>query len=215
MSSLGLHGISNYGGGGGTITAEEASGLKDRVKMLLKSILCSSKDGLMERRLCGEYRSLTNESIPFERLGYKSVHDLVRELNIAHVSRLGTGQYVFFPIYDELTQELGALVQRQKNQPIVNKMSGTVNTNLALMRQLKSSGSLGLVRCAPLVPSYIQKNIQTVLENVPDHKIAFLDFNFGTTYIYTSIVSSKASLVVLLNIKIRNFRNLNIFKSFI
>lgn len=184
MSSLGLHGSSNYGGGGGTITAEEASGLKDRVKMLLKSILCSSKDGLMERRLCGEYRSLTNESIPFERLGYKSVHDLVRELNIAHVSRLGTGQYVFFPIYDELTQELGALVQRQKNQPIVNKMSGTVNTNLALMRQLKTSGALGLVRSVPssLVPSYIQKNIQTVLENVPDHKIAFLDFNYGTNY---------------------------------
>lgn len=180
-----------------SITAEEASSKRELVKKLVLSILCSSKDGLTEQELRYEYRSLTNEVIPYTQLGYKSVYELMRNLNVARISRLVTGQYVFHPVYDELTQELGALVvhqiDREKSQRemrrvregsrVRNNMQNRFGSTFGFSHPFFFGSSpittkpMNLIK--PFVPSNVQKNIQAVLEAQQDQSLHINDFQLG------------------------------------
>lgn len=180
-----------------SITAEEASSKRENVKKLVLSILCSSKDGLTEQELRYEYRSLTNEVIPYTQLGYKSVYELMRNLNVARISRLVTGQYVFHAVYDELTQELGALVvhqiDRSKSQREMRRVREGSRVRNNMQNRFGSTfgfshpfffGSSPITTkpmnsIKPFVPSNVQKNIQAVLEAQQTQSLQMNQFQLG------------------------------------
>lgn len=187
--------------GGSIMTAEEASAKRELVKKIVKSILCSSKDGITEHELRYEYRSFTNEIIPYAQLGYKSLYELVKDFNVANISRLVTGQYVFRPIYDELTQELGALVTYQIDRDKTNRemrreregqrvrshtynrfgsSAGFSNSFIfgpKFQSALTSPAAGATIK--PFVPSNVQKNIQAVLEAQDNQTLPIKEFQLG------------------------------------
>lgn len=193
---------------GSMLTAEEASSKRELVKKIIKSILCSSKDGLTEQELRYEYRIFTNEAIPFTQLGCKSAYELVKDMNIANISRLVTGQYVFHPIYDNDTHDLGALVVNQIDRDKPNREIRRMREGLRVRNHLypnrfgamsfvfgpsaayrnnmttstttmMSSASVASCGIQPFVTSNVQKNIQTVLEAQPDQTLPIKDFQLG------------------------------------
>lgn len=192
------------------MTAEEASSKRELVKKLVVSILCSAKEGLTEQELRYEYRSLTNEPIPYTQLGFKSVYELVKNLNVAHISRLVTGQYVFHAVFDELTQDLGQLVanqiDREKTSRDVrrvregSRVRAATHNRFGLSNMFFSAGanhhhnhlSLASTKTSnlnanilkPFVPSNIQRNIQAVLEAQETHTIPLNEFQIGNYFTF-------------------------------
>lgn len=77
-----------------SITAEEAAALKERVKMLIKAILCSSAAGVTEKELRCDYYRFNNENLPYDRLGYKSVYDMMNDFSETNLSKNG-GIFVY------------------------------------------------------------------------------------------------------------------------
>lgn len=203
-----LHGDGDGGGGGGSLmTAEEASSKRELVKKIVRSILCSSKDGITEQELRYEYRMFTNEIIPYAQLGYKSVYELVKDFNVANISRLPTGQYVFHAVYDELTQDLGALVTHQidrdkPNRELRREREGQ-RVRSHTFNRFGSSASNGfynsfifgprfqaatrppvVASIKPFVPSNLQKNIQAVLEIQENQTLPIKEFQIGKYMIF-------------------------------
>jgi hypothetical protein len=62
-------------------TLEELRKIKEALTIDIKALLYSSKDGLTERELKKEYRELTGIDIPFARIGYRSLYDLMKRIN--------------------------------------------------------------------------------------------------------------------------------------
>jgi hypothetical protein len=98
--------------------AIELKNLKETVKINIKSLLYSSRNGLTEKELFKEYQQIFGSTIPYEKLGYQSIIDLMRDLNdISTIQRHhGTNLPIFFAIYDDQSLNLGSLVCRQLNR---------------------------------------------------------------------------------------------------
>lgn len=100
----------------GGISGAELVELKENLKVDLASLLCSSKEGLTPKELSIEYYELVGSSIPFAKLGYNGIYELMRDLNdVCTIKKHFTGSWVFFPVYDNKTIALGSLVKGQKD----------------------------------------------------------------------------------------------------
>ena len=65
---------------------------KETCKMI-RSVLLPNKDGLFLTDLEAEYRGILGESIPWKRLGFFSLYDLVMKIPEAvRVEKFGNGQ---------------------------------------------------------------------------------------------------------------------------
>jgi len=97
--------------------AIELKNLKESVKINIKALLYSSRNGLTERELFKEYQQLFGSAIPYEKLGYQSIIDLMRDFNdISSIQRHHhTNLPIFFAIYDNQSLNLGSLVRGQMN----------------------------------------------------------------------------------------------------
>lgn len=90
--------------------------LKENLKIDIKALLCSSKEGLTERELKFEYKNFNGVNIPYIQLGYNTLYDLMRDMpSTCKIHKHYTGAWVFFPVHDEKTQALGSLVQGQND----------------------------------------------------------------------------------------------------
>ena len=108
-----------------SIAAAEICDVKANLKIDLRSLLCSSKDGLSERELRNEYRELMGKEIPYSLLGYIKLYDMMRDFtDVCTIRKHFTGNtWIYYPVHDQKTVELGMLVYGQvdKNRGIREK----------------------------------------------------------------------------------------------
>ena len=93
------------------ISAAQSSALEDTLKIDLKSLLCSSKDGLSEKELKHYYRLMFGKEIPYIILGYVNLYDMMRNLTDVCTIReqFGSNTWIYYPVHDQKTLELGML----------------------------------------------------------------------------------------------------------
>ena len=108
-----------------SIAAAEICDVKANLKIDLRSLLCSSKDGLSERELRNDYRELMGKEIPYSLLGYIKLYDMMRDFtDVCTIRKHFTGNtWIYYPVHDQKTAELGMLVYGQvdKNRSIREK----------------------------------------------------------------------------------------------
>lgn len=98
------------------MTAKELADLKKNLKIDLKSLLCSSQDGLTDMELKREYKQLVGYNIPFETLGFNTLYELMLSMpELCTINKHFSGVWVYHPIFDEKTIELGMLIKTQKD----------------------------------------------------------------------------------------------------
>jgi hypothetical protein len=174
-------------------TGHELSALKERLKLNLKSLLFSSKEGLTDTELGREYLQLNNRAIPFDRLGYRSLYDFLKtQHDWVSITRHRTGLWLYRPVYDAESLELGILVRGQldpkkqdrekKRQYESSRRNGAFFG--ATANSLSSPSSTGgryfppplqndVRRMAALanrtVPHRIQQNIEEILKREPNY----------------------------------------------
>jgi hypothetical protein len=97
------------------ITGAELIDLKTNLKIDLRSLLCSSKEGLSEIELRREYRDLVGREIPFLMLGYNTLYDLMKDLSDICIIKKHyfSNSWIYYPVHDDTTIELGLLVNGQ------------------------------------------------------------------------------------------------------
>ncbi len=98
------------------LTGAELSELKENLKVEIKALLCSAKDGLTERELKKEYRDYQGCNLPFTTLGYNTLYDLMKDLKDVCTIEKAFGNWVFFPVHDQKTIRLGTLIYGQKDE---------------------------------------------------------------------------------------------------
>ena len=98
-------------------TSEELKHIKSNLTIDLKSLLCSSKDGLSERELKFEYRNYTGHDIPFYTLGYHSLYELMRDMPDAFEIRKHrvSSTWIYYVKHDERTSDLARLIRGQRD----------------------------------------------------------------------------------------------------
>ncbi|XP_022243059.1 tudor domain-containing protein 7-like isoform X2 [Limulus polyphemus] len=83
---------------------------------LLRSVLQSSKGGIIAANLEKDYADLVGEPIPFKQLGYSSLEDLFHDLSeFIKVSRTPLGELKLQAVCDLSTRHIANLVARQKD----------------------------------------------------------------------------------------------------
>ena len=98
------------------ITARELADLKENLKIDIKSLLCSSKEGLTDRELKLEYKNFNGYPPPFAALGYNSLYELMRNMpELCSIRKHFSGTWIYLPVFDEKTIALGVLVRGQSD----------------------------------------------------------------------------------------------------
>jgi hypothetical protein len=92
----------------------ELTKLKEEVNIEIRSLLCSSKDGLSENELRREYMNLYGKEIPFFMLGFRSIHQLMQNLSNVEIRPHKTlNLMIYHAKFDEATIALGKLIKGQ------------------------------------------------------------------------------------------------------
>jgi len=92
----------------------EVPKLKEEVNIEIRSLLCSSKDGLSENELRREYMNLYGKEIPFVMLGFRSIHQLMQNFsNIEIRPHKSLDLMIYHAKHDEATISLGKLIKGQ------------------------------------------------------------------------------------------------------
>jgi tudor domain-containing protein 5 len=95
------------------LTGAKLNELREELKIELRSLILSSKDGMTEREMRNEYRKSYGKDIPYAQLGFNTLHDLLKDLRDCVRVERRQSIYVYFGIYDERTKDLGRLVLGQ------------------------------------------------------------------------------------------------------
>lgn len=159
--------------------------LKQNLKIDIKSLLCSSPDGLTEKELRSDYRNYTNKEIPYSTLGYHGLYEMIKDMpDVATVRRHRNGAtWIFDAVVDESTKQLRRLVGTQKDMNKAKreqKRSREVNYHYSSMRNFGFSTT-----AKETIPAFIQNNIEKVLRLAPNflaHRVDFdreYQFKFG------------------------------------
>lgn len=97
----------------------EISSSVDKLKIKIRSVLLSSKQGVKKSDFLREYTQLTSEVINVKQLGYKTLSDFMASIPDTVVSRGDS----YSAVSTESTEHLEKLIQRQK--PTFNKSRET------------------------------------------------------------------------------------------
>jgi len=98
------------------LTGAELSELKENLKIEIKALLCSAKEGLTERELIKEYKDYQGCYLPFSTLGYNTLYDLMKDLKDVCTIQKVFGNWVFYPVHDQTTIRLATLISGQKDE---------------------------------------------------------------------------------------------------
>jgi tudor domain-containing protein 5 len=98
---------------GSCLTGAQLNELREELKIELRALILSSKDGMTEREMRNEYRKSCGKDIAYALLGFNTLHDLLKDLKDCIRIERRQNIYVYFGIYDERTKDLGRLVQGQ------------------------------------------------------------------------------------------------------
>ena len=153
------------------VVGEELRKIKEALTIDIKALLYSSKDGLTERELKKEYRELTGQDIPFARIGYRSLYDLMKDLpRDVIIRRHQNGlTWIYYGIHDSKTKDLGKLVSGQldRNKSVREQRRGNENRLNRRPHDYPSHETLS---------SNIQSNIESILKTAPNFKLKIKEF---------------------------------------
>lgn len=185
--------------------------LLEKVKIDIKALLCSSKEGLTQRELMFEYRNLNGENIPYANLGCHSIHDLMKKFSdFVQTRRHYSGQtWVYHAMHDDLTKDLGRLIQGQldpkrglrekkrafetarytsRSQSYNYRPSSTFYPrNGYFSHPTQRSDQLP----PRLVPTEVQKDIEMILKRSVNYRLNLYDLEIGYKKLKGSHLDSK------------------------
>ncbi|GFN87055.1 tudor domain-containing protein 7, partial [Plakobranchus ocellatus] len=99
-----------------TMDEEKKRALFEQVKIELRSILLSSKDGVPEHLIQSDYEMLSCQRLPYRELGYKSVSAFLKDMpDVAKEIRLASGEVFYKAVSNESTAHIQKLVGNQKS----------------------------------------------------------------------------------------------------
>ncbi|GFR81170.1 tudor domain-containing protein 5 [Elysia marginata] len=88
----------------------------EQLKIELRSILLSSKDGVPEHLILSDYEMLSCQRLPYKTLGYRSVAALLGDMpDVAREIRLASGDVIYKAVSNESTAHIQRLVGNQKS----------------------------------------------------------------------------------------------------
>ena len=177
----------------GSITAAELNEITTELKIEIKSLLCSSKQGLSEYELKKEYRTLFGKEIPFAHLGYNSVYELLRSMpDVCYIMRHNSGNmWIYHGVIDETIKDLARLVRGQKTdksairreihrsqqRPRFNQYPSAYNQYSNGGGYINSNFRPPEMNFQPSVPAAIQQQIQFILQSAQNNKLSLIDFD--------------------------------------
>lgn len=94
---------------------EEREALVEETKKELRSLLLSSKDGVLFRRLTSEYVAFVGRPIRCKDLGYRDLKDFVYDIpDVAQPFVDAAGELRVAAVADRTTRRIQSLVSRQR-----------------------------------------------------------------------------------------------------
>ncbi|XP_070208882.1 tudor domain-containing protein 7B-like isoform X2 [Littorina saxatilis] len=99
---------------------DESPVLKN-TKACIRSVLMSCKEGVAASRFFYDYRDVTGESIPYQKLGFANVGNFIKSIPDVVCARTFGGEVTYFAVADAATQHIQSLIQRQKSNPKKSK----------------------------------------------------------------------------------------------
>ncbi|XP_077972163.1 uncharacterized protein LOC120339020 [Styela clava] len=87
----------------------------ESTKKMIRAVLLSCKDGVQANRLQSDFKSLTGGGIPFQKLGFNSVHELIQ--SIPDVVRINErfGETMYHAVADDSTKHIQKMVSSQRS----------------------------------------------------------------------------------------------------
>ncbi|VDI55832.1 tudor domain-containing protein 1/4/6/7 [Mytilus galloprovincialis] len=86
----------------------------NNVKVMLRSVLTSSKGGVPAHVLQRDYREATFESLPYQKFGYRNLDAFIESMpDVVKISRTPTGE-IYHAVADESTAHIAKMVSKQR-----------------------------------------------------------------------------------------------------
>lgn len=97
--------------------------LKKKTETMLRAVLVSSPRGVPLYKVEREYRSITFEPIPYQKLGFKNLEGFLKSIpHVASIQRDRDGEMVVKGVASEADQHVAKLIAKQK-KPKIRKSS--------------------------------------------------------------------------------------------
>lgn len=88
----------------------------EEVKSMLRAVLMSCKEGVPAHVLQRDYREVTQEPLPFKKLGFSNLDDFINSIpDVVRVRRNKEGEVVYHAVANEETAHIHSLVSKQKS----------------------------------------------------------------------------------------------------
>lgn len=101
----------------------EVTNSRAEVEAMLRSVIQSSKGGVLISNLQKEYKLLVGKNVPFKLLGYPTMEAMLRDMpDIVRIVRNSSGEEVVNAVVNENTAHLASLVARQKSSKSASKI---------------------------------------------------------------------------------------------
>ena len=93
------------------------------VKKRIRALLISCKGGCSPRNLYSDYKEVTGEAIPYEKLGYRSFMALIHDIPDAVSSRLTRdNRTMLYAVPDDKTRHIASMVAKQRGPVCSNEI---------------------------------------------------------------------------------------------
>lgn len=93
----------------------EKKALKDEVKKVLNSVLCSYQKGATLKQLTGDYEMLEGKPLPFRKMGYTNIEDFLRSISDAVYITYERGELIVKAVANEQNMRILDLVSKQRS----------------------------------------------------------------------------------------------------
>lgn len=88
----------------------------EEAKTMLRAVLMSCKEGVPAHILQRDYRDITQEPLPFKKLGFSNLDDFINSIpDVVRVRRNKQGEVVYHAVANEETAHIQSLVSKQKS----------------------------------------------------------------------------------------------------
>lgn len=118
----------------------EKEKLLKKVKTIVRSLLISSKGGVLKHRLLSDYRSFIGSPMPLRELGYRSLEHFVYDnSDLIQEGVSASGEAVYMGVADESTAHVARLVAKQK-KPSLKKATKATTAYSGFFKQRYGGG---------------------------------------------------------------------------
>ncbi|XP_061178264.1 tudor domain-containing protein 7-like [Saccostrea echinata] len=142
----------------------------EEVKSMLRAVLMSCKEGVPAHILQRDYREITQEPLPFKKLGFSNLDEFINSIpDVVKVRRNKQGEIVYHAVANEETAHIQSMVAKQKGTKKKKKLKPAVRRPIRRSEPFKPFTQGGVARPPPRgkPPPWAQRPFQGSMNHTP------------------------------------------------